>query len=219
MTRIILIRHGYSEYNKLHRFSGQLDIKLDEIGIDQANCTAKYVLENFAVDAVYSSDLSRAYDTAKTIADALGLPIVTSKQIRELDVGLWSGKNAEELYAEFPESYALYKKDVGKVRCDGGESYGDLWKRSLSEIERIARENDGKTVVIATHGGVIRCARTAWSGVPLEKIASVPHVTNASVTVAEYDGEAFKLLTVGYNEHLSNKITEFVINDIKEEQK
>ena len=212
MVRIILIRHGYSEYNKLRRFSGQLDVALDEIGVEQARCTAEYVLENFKIDAVYSSDLKRAYDTAKPIADALGLPVVTSKQIRELDVGLWGGKNGEELRAEFPENFALYKKDVALVRCDGGEGYADLWKRSLAEIERIARENDGNTIVIATHGGVIRCARTAWSGIPLERIASVPHVPNASVSVAEYDDGGFRLITIGYSEHLSNNVTEFVMN-------
>ena len=100
----------------------------------------------------------------------------------------------------------------GKVTESVLKGYADLWKRSLAEIERIARENDGKTIVIATHGGVIRCARTAWSGIPLERIASVPHVPNASVSVAEYDDGGFRLITIGYSEHLSNNVTEFVIN-------
>lgn len=207
-TRLIVIRHGYSEFNKGQRFTGQIDVELDPIGVEQAEATAKYVLENYKVDAIYSSDLKRTYNTALPIARALGIKINTSRELRELNVGLWGGKTFAQVWEQFPESMAQYVKNCGLARCDGGESYAEFMDRCVNEFRRIALENCGKTVVIATHGGVIRCLRAAWNNIPLEELCRVEHVSNASVTVVEYgDGEA-RILLEGYCDHLENKTTE-----------
>ena len=89
MIKFIIVRHGFSCGNKEKRFSGQLDVSLDEIGYSQAKSIAEYVLSNFSVDRIYSSDLSRAYDTVKPVADALGQDVVKCRELREVDVGLW----------------------------------------------------------------------------------------------------------------------------------
>lgn len=211
-VRFVIIRHGYSQFNRSHRFSGQYDVPLDEIGIRQARSTAEYVLKNYKIDAIYSSDLSRAYETARPVAEALDMPIITSRALRELDVGKWECKTAEEIMAEYPESLSRYKENCGSARCDGGESYVELWERSVAEMDRIAAENMGKTVLVATHGGVIRCLRCAWRGIPPEELYKLPHVPNASVTVAESEGGVVRLLQEGYCGHLEDKTTELAIN-------
>ena len=76
MTDLVILRHGYSEGNKEKRFSGQMNVPLDNVGKNQAESVAKFIADNFKVDAIYSSDLSRAYDTVKPLADKLGLEIV-----------------------------------------------------------------------------------------------------------------------------------------------
>lgn len=208
MVTFLIVRHGFSMGNKEKRFSGQMDVALDEVGLQQAQSVARYVLANFRVDAIYASDLMRAVDTVKPVADALKLSVIQRKNLREVDVGDWQGKLITDVEKEYPESFALYKENPGLSHFDGGESYAGLQQRVVAAMEEIAAENHGKTVLIGTHGGVIRTLRAAWSGTPLEKIKEIPHVPNASVTVAVYEKGVFSLKTVGYCDYLSDKTTE-----------
>lgn len=208
MVRFIIVRHGYSLGNKEKRFSGQMDVSLDDIGYSQAHSTAEYILNNFNVDSIYASDLSRAYETVKPIADELGLTVNKCKELREVDVGKWQGKLIEDVKKEFPENFELYRTNPGLSKFDGGESYADVMFRSKLALEKIEKENEGKTIVIGTHGGVIRTLRAVWSNTPLENIKDIPHVPNGSVTVAEYSNGEVKLIQVGYTEHLADKTTE-----------
>ena len=208
MVTFIIIRHGYSVGNKEKRFSGQMDISLDDIGFSQAKSIAEYIVKNFKIDSIYSSDLCRAYETVKPIADALELPVHKCKSLREVNVGIWLGKLIEDVKKEFPESFELYRQNPGISKFDGGESYADVMMRSKLAFEKIAEENEGKTVLVGTHGGVIRTLRAAWDKIPLEKIKDIPHVPNASVTVAQYDKGNIKWIQIGYCDHLVDKITE-----------
>ena len=208
MVTFLIVRHGYSMGNKEKRFSGQMDVALDEIGLRQARSIAEYVLANFQIDVVYASDLRRAVDTVKPVAEQLHLPVKTSKSLREVDVGDWQGKLITDVEREYPESFALYKENPGLSHFDGGESYAELQQRVVRAFEKIAADNDGKTVLVGTHGGVIRTLRAAWTGTPLEKIKDIAHVPNASVTVAVYENGRFTLENVGYCDYLSDKTTE-----------
>ena len=209
MVKFVIVRHGFSEGNREKRFSGQMDVPLDAAGKRQAQSVAKYICENFKIDAVYSSDLCRAYDTAKPCADKLGLEVKTLKELREVDVGAFTGVLIEEVKVRFKEAFENYRQNPGIAQFPDGESYGDMLKRALPAVEKIIAENDGKTVLIATHGGVIRALRAFWLGVPLEEIGSVPHVPNASVTVAECGGDSNVTLTqIGYTDHLEDKASE-----------
>ena len=208
MVTFLIVRHGYSMGNKEKRFSGQMDVALDEIGLRQANSIAEYILANFCVDAIYTSDLQRAIDTVKPVAKALKLPVIKRKNLREVDVGDWQGKLITDVEKEFPESFALYKENPGLSHFDGGESYAQLQQRVVAAMNELAVENDEKTVLVGTHGGVIRTLRAAWTDTPLDKIKEIPHVPNASLTVAVYENGKFTLKDVGYCEYLANKTTE-----------
>lgn len=209
MVQFIIIRHGYSVGNKEGRFSGQMDFPLDEIGHSQASSIAQYIFDNFCVDAIYSSDLSRAYETVKPLADKLNMTICKCKELREIDVGDWQGKFFEEVENEFPKSFKLYKNNPGLAQFDNGESYADVMNRSKAIFEKIAEENEDKTVVVGTHGGIIRTLRAAWNNIPPEKIKDIAHVPNASITIATYQkGEKIQWKQIGYTEHLENKTTE-----------
>ena len=208
MVKFIIVRHGFSLGNKEKRFTGQLDIPLDEIGYAQAELVAKYILDNFKIDAIYSSELSRAYNTALPVAKALGLEINKRKRLNEVDVGLWHGKLFEEVEKEFPESYALYKASPGLSCFEGGESYAEARDRVVAEFDKIASENEGKTVLVAAHGGVIKNLLAAWLGLPLERINEVPRVKNASISIAEYEGGKSKITLMSYIDHLGDMATE-----------
>lgn len=208
MVRFIIIRHGYSQGNKEKRFSGQMDVPLDEAGLSQAKSTAEYILKNYEVDSIYSSDLVRAYETVKPIAEALGKKVVTCDGLREIDVGDWEGMPIVDVAEKYPESLAFYKQTPGLVRFEGGESFREATDRALRTMEKIAAENEGKTVIVGTHGGIVRALRVAWMGLPLSKMQEVPHVPNSSVTVVDYENGNATFVLEGYNDHLAEKASE-----------
>lgn len=207
MVKFIIVRHGYSAGNKEKRFSGQLDSPLDQIGLIQAQCVSEYIFKAFSPDAIYSSDSSRAYQTIKPLADKLGMTITTCKELREIDVGDWQGILVADIERLYPEKLNAYRTSPGLFRFDGGESYRDMMERGRLSLERIAQQNEGKTVVVATHGGIIRTLLALWNGIPIERISEVPIVPNASVTIVTYDNGKVTQLEVGYTDHLDD-ITE-----------
>ncbi len=211
MTKFIIVRHGYSEGNKERRFSGQKDVPLDSIGRQQAELTTKYIIENFSVDSIYSSDLMRAYDTVKPLGDALEIPVYKREDLREANLGEWQGMRIADAKIKYPECFAVYAETPGLSTFPGGESYKELMVRALKAIDEIAKENDGKTVVIGTHGGVIRSLRAAWNNIPLDKIQNIKHVPNGSITVVEYNSGDIKLSLVGFDDHQANKTHELSI--------
>lgn len=207
MTRFIILRHGLSEYNKARRFQGHLDIPLHAIGLEQAEASAKYVLEHYKVDRVYSSDLSRAAQTARPIADALGLPLELDARLREIDMGLWQGLGFEEAIARFPETERIRKECLGMLRYDGGESYGDVMARARACADEIAARNEGKTVVLASHGGTIRALFSSWLGYGPMEMVRVPIVPNASVSVVCVDGDRITFELRDHVDHLEQVTT------------
>ena len=183
MCEIIIIRHGNSLSNVDGTFTGQIDAPLSEVGIAQAKIACNYLLENYKVDKIYSSDLSRAIDTVKPLAEKLNLEILTDSSLREMYGGEWEGLKMSEIAIKFSEDYSVWQNNVGFSRCTGGESYAEVCKRAKLAIEKIAFENSDKCVVVSTHGGFIRGLECAIKGVPLENMAEIPYVANASISI------------------------------------
>ncbi len=204
MTKVILIRHGHSIANFHRIFAGHLDYDLHESGIAQAKDTAKYIFENYKVDKIYSSDLKRAYNTAKELSVLTGLPIETDKNFRELFVGDLEGKPFKEFEEEYPEDIIIWRNDIDNIDFKtrfGGELISELQDRFYNAVEKVSKENDGKTIAIATHATAIRTFIAKVMGTSVQEY---PWPLNASVTVAEYKNGKFELKLVSYNEHLEN---------------
>lgn len=208
MTNFIIARHGHSEYNRSGTFTGQTDVALTELGIKQAELTAAYVCAEYKIDAVYSSDLSRAVNTAQPIADRLGLQIVKDSRLREIFGGLWENNKISELPELYPEDYSLYRAVPGLARCTGGESFSELQTRALEGMLDIASANDGKTVFVATHGGTLRALTSLWMGYPLERLHETPRSSNASITEVVYREGEFKVTRYALEDHLGEYATE-----------
>ena len=113
MTTILLVRHGESAANRDNVFAGNYDAELLPRGYEQARLTARYIKENFAVDAIYSSDLSRAYNTALCIAEELGLPVTADRRFREIDAGVWDGVAFEQIIKTHPDEFKAWVADIG----------------------------------------------------------------------------------------------------------
>ena len=151
-TRILLARHGETDWNRLGRWQGQADPPLNDDGRRQAAALAEK-LAGDGIAAIYSSDLRRASETAEAIGARLGLEVVLDRGLREIDVGSWSGLTRDEVEAQFPEGFARWRG--GEIGHDG-ETSEELTERVVETVERIAAAHEGQTVVVVTHGGSIR---------------------------------------------------------------
>ncbi len=212
MTKLIITRHGYSLYNKTRQYTGQKDVPLTELGLRQAERTAAYVAETYKIDAVYSSDLCRAMSTAIPLAEALGLPVHKEPLIKEIYGGLWEDLEPARIEEKYPEDWKLYKERIGLAHCTGGESLKELQDRALAGMTKIAEENDGKTVFVATHGGVLLTLITAWTGLPTERMHEAPSPTNSSLTTVIYENGKFTIESYSQDDHLGELK---VANDMK----
>ncbi len=213
MTTLIIVRHGQSMANLEGKFAGQrYDAELSPLGHKQAELTAEYVIKNYKVDRVYASDLKRAYLTAVHTADKLGMEVIKAPGMREIYAGKWEGMKFDDIDSKYPKEFREWKTNIGMSSCVGGEKVGELVKRVLAQITQIAEENDGKTVVIATHATPIRAMQCCWEGKSLKEMKDVSWVSNSSVTVAEYESGRFKLVSVSYDKHLGDIKTELPKN-------
>lgn len=211
MTTLLFIRHGQSVSNVRGVFTGHLNLELTELGHRQAQLTAEFILANYQVDAVYASDLCRAADTGRAVAEPLGLPVQTDTRLREIYAGIWEGKSFDELSANYP-AYAVFRGDIGTCQTDGGESVAQLSSRVLEAVTQIARSNEGKTVVIATHATPIRAVMTHCKGLSLAQMKDVAWVTNASVTEVIYENGKMRLGKACQDEHLGSIVSRFPSN-------
>lgn len=207
MTRLIIVRHGQSMANLNGTFAGQIDVPLSPLGHRQAEELKQYLTQQYKIDVVYSSALSRAFDTVAPTAAALGLPVIKDTGLKEIDGGEWEGLTNVEIAQKFPADFALWRDDIGLARCTGGESVRELQERSIAAIDRIAAENDGRTVLVGTHAGFLRAMICYWRGIPLEEMKNTTWVPNASVTEVEYDGGKYKLLKEGEISFLHGDVT------------
>src|SRR6476469_5515381 len=153
-TNVLLIRHGQSKGNAERRFGGHTATPLSARGRNQAAATAR-TLKSESITAIYSSDLARAMETAKPLANMIGLPVNGTSAFRERDVGVMEGLTFEDAAQQHPEQYAaLLRRDFEHV-LSGGESYRQLLDRAWQKLDEIIKQNHGGTVVVFSHTGTI----------------------------------------------------------------
>lgn len=212
MTTIVLIRHGQSVANLNRAFAGHFDAPLSPLGHEQAESTARAVASKFHIDKIYSSDLLRAYDTGKHLADLLNLEIIPDRAFREIFAGEWEGMKFDDISEKYADDFLTWRDDIGNSRCTGGESARELGDRIFSGVKEIAEENDGKTVVIATHAAAIRALMAMCSGKDFEVMKDIPFVSNASYSVLEVRRGSFAFTEVSRDEHLDELKTKLPPN-------
>jgi broad specificity phosphatase PhoE len=184
---ILLARHGETDWNREKRWQGLADLSLNERGREQARALAE-ALEAVPIRAVYASDLRRAYETAVVVAERKGLEVTPMQELREVDVGSWTGLSYDEVKERFPDAYAQMRSRSG-TGWESGETYAEMGRRVLEAMRRIAREHPGDAVLVVTHSGPIRTVQAHALGLDYasdRKAAPVvDRVTLSAVTVAD----------------------------------
>ena len=150
MARIILVRHGETDWNKQEIFRGRMDINLNQNGIKQAQAIGEELKEQ-KLNAVYSSPLSRAQATARIIADYHELNVNVDPGFIDMNYGKWQGISHEDVKAQYPEMYALWQEQPHLVKFPDGESLDDVRHRAMNALEQIISRHKNDTVVIVAH--------------------------------------------------------------------
>ena len=198
-ARIILWRHGRTEWNIVDRFQGQADIPIDGLGYAQA-VRAADVLAAYRPTGLYSSDLSRCYQTAALLAERTGLEIITDKRLREIHVGSWEGLVGDEVRAADPElAHRLWAGEDVR-RSPTGESPSEVAERMTEALTEIAEAaEDHSTVVVATHGLSGRVGTCRFVGLPFEHWRVLGGLSNCAwVSIDRHRSGAYWRIE-GYN--------------------
>lgn len=213
--RIILIRHGQTDWNHQRRWQGGADIPLNEEGIAQAEALADYLHETGEqIDVIVASDLKRAYATAQAIANKLGLTIETDPRLREIAVGAFEGLTGTEVQAQYADEYRRMREDYLNFVFPGGESRLAMQTRAYEALsavlermnsermngERLNVDTGAKTAAVVTHGGVI--AMLLAKLFPNEEEISAKPIHNTSITTVKYGPEGWTLETLAITPHL-----------------
>ena len=205
--KLYLVRHGESESNRRGYFAGQLDAPLTELGHRQAECVSTF-FRDIAVDAVYSSSLSRAMDTARPTAEMLGLSVIPEPGMREVFAGEWEGLPFSELESKSPEQYKVWNTDIGYVCVPGGETVKEAALRAQASLIKIAEARPQETVVVAAHGGIIRALLALWEHGDVSAMQHGAWAPNASVSEIEYIDGTFRVVRSGMVERFGDLVTE-----------
>jgi broad specificity phosphatase PhoE len=165
VTTIFLARHGESDWNVEKRFQGHSDRPLTERGREQAHALANLVGSE-KIDAVYTSPLSRARETAEIVAARAGLKAVALPELREVDTGSWSGLSRADVEARFPEGFTRWRS--GGSGWEDGESYEEMAERVIGALRKIAEDHPDGRVLVISHGGPIRAIHAAAEGLAIK---------------------------------------------------
>jgi broad specificity phosphatase PhoE len=165
VTTIFLARHGESDWNVEKRFQGHSDRPLTERGRKQAHALADLVASE-KIDAVYTSPLSRAQETAEIVAARAGLEPVALPELREVDSGSWSGLSRADVEARFGEGFSRWRS--GGSGWKDGETYEQMAERVIGALRTIAEDHPDGRVLVISHGGPIRAIHAAAEGVAID---------------------------------------------------
>lgn len=200
-VKLFLIRHGQTLWNKEGKYQGDKDIDLTRVGINQAKLAAKY-LSRVDFSNIYSSPLRRAIDTANIINKTKNLKIIARENLKEINFGKWEGMKFDEINKMFHEDYQKWLGDPYNNCPTGGESFKQVKERAAAEIDNIVNENeDGSSVAVVTHGGVILSLLVHWLQIPLPRWKSIIQRQGA-INIVVIDKGFPYISAINYTGHL-----------------
>lgn len=202
MTRLYLIRHAEAEGNLYRIAQGHYDSLITELGYRQI-AALRERFRDVHVDAVYSSDLFRTRTTARAIYEPKGLPLHTEPAFREIGMGVWEGKCWQELAMTQGDLLHRFNCDMGNWQVEGSETLQTVLDRFIPALERVAKENDGKTVAVVAHGMALRMVLGTLQGMTMEELNRTHHADNTAVSLVEYEDGRFRVIFRDDNSHLA----------------
>lgn len=205
-TVLYIIRHAEAAGNIIRRFHGWTDGELTQKGHEQAKLLSKR-LAAIDFDNFYSSTLSRAYTTAKYIAEEKNKKVIKIAGLKEINGGDWEGQEWSLLPKKYPQTYNNWDYNPHLVSMPNGESMSIFKERLVTSINEIINENVGKKVCIVTHGTAIRVLMTYFKDISFDKLIDIPWFDNTAVSIVDYKANKYHILKEGDTTHLNNEMS------------
>jgi len=202
---IYLIRHGETKWNIDFKVQGKKDVPLNDKGILQANLLASYFenidTENTFLDTIYSSNLTRAYETAQIIGKKLDKKVEIVEDFQEINFGVWEGYYWEDIKIEYKDFLKKWEDDKENTPIPEGESYGQVQKRVYKKFkEIISKHQTNSNIIIVSHGVAIKVLIAKILEINIQNLHKF-HIDNASISIVEYDDE-IKVKSINNTFHL-----------------
>ena len=163
--RLFLVRHGESPWNVEKRYTGHADVPLSPVGEQQGQQLAERLAPE-PLDAIYSSDLQRAWRTAKFIGEGRGVPMVREATWREITYGAWEGLTGAEIKTQFPDDYRRWSADIAHQAPPGGETWLALQERALAAVRGLGQQHHERSVLVVTHSAFLWTLSCWLHGLP-----------------------------------------------------
>jgi probable phosphoglycerate mutase len=203
-TRVILVRHGQTEWNDGSRFQGHLDSPLTQAGKLQAESIGRRIAEE-EITAIHSSDLGRARHTAELIAAPANLPVQVDSRLRERSLGVFEGLSRDDIAARYPEETRRYYSRDPHYAVPGGQSTVEHFQIGLACLNEIAARHQGESIVAVTHGGLVQAMFRQVTGIGFEAPRRFA-IRNAAYNVFLRDEGGWSLETWGDISHYPAEI-------------
>jgi broad specificity phosphatase PhoE len=200
-TRVILVRHGQTAWNRDERFRGRADVPLDKAGLAQVRATGKRVADQWSPVAVYSSPLTRALTTAEAIASLLALTVVPDAGLIDIDYGEWQGLTPEAIRQRWPKELEAWSEAPATACIPSGEKLEDVRGRAMASLRRICAAHEGRTVCVVAHHVVNRLILLDVLGLGNERFWHLRQDTCA-VNIFEAEAGDFTLVSLNDTCHL-----------------
>lgn len=201
MTKVILVRHGQTQWNLDMKYQGHCDIELTQKGIEQAMLAAQR-LASEDVSAVYASDLSRALKTAQCIGEKHDLPVTAIPELREINFGEWEGLTFESINSKTKDSRSKLFTHPDEIVIPGGETFREVKERAMNAITKLVAQHPDQTIVVVSHGATIRTILCAVLNIHLNYLWKVKQ-DNTAINMLEYHDENIMVSLINDVHHLS----------------
>jgi len=203
MTTLILTRHGQTEWNRIERFRGRIDVALNETGLAQAAATSRRINAVWQPVAVYTSPMSRAVKTAEAIAAPRGLKVQIVEGLNDIDYGEWHGLTPSEVQSRWPDILDTWYRTPHLAQIPGGETLQLLSQRCSEAIRQIIGQHTDQTVVLIGHDSVNRVILLHALGLPLSRYWHLGQ-GNCAINVIEAAQDDFTVISMNETCHLSS---------------
>ena len=205
MTRIVLVRHGQTEWNRIERFRGRADVPLNQTGLFQAELTGRRIADEWRPVAIYSSPLSRATRTAEAVAWHFDLRVQIHPGLVDIDYGEWQGLTPDEARQRWPDIVNSWYDAPHIARIPGGETLDDLRARGLKTVNELSVLHKSETIVLVGHTVINRVILLGVLGLGNDRFWRLRQDTCA-INVFEAEGDVFTLASLNDTYHLRSKV-------------
>jgi phosphoserine phosphatase len=201
ITKLLITRHGETQWNLEKRFQGSGDSPLTENGIRQAILLGER-LQKVPLDCIYTSSSPRALKTTELIRGQRSIEVIATEALKEMNLGSWEGQRGDDIKAREPERWHAFWNNPPSYKPDQGESYPQVQERVLGVLNSIMTTHVSKNILIVTHGVIFKAIMAYFENRPLERLWDPPYIQQTCLSIVEIGQQCTEILLHADTSHL-----------------